>query len=119
MSQQQEQGFLQQSQQSEPLSKPVRGLFELVDCILDKILAVDVHVCATVIGIPLVFMRARIVVADPNTFIPYQDPAGLKGEIGERTWQRISQPHQQQQIPAQQVQQDYGGCLQQGYSMVS
>jgi|SRR5690606_25822578 len=116
MSQQQEQGFLQQSHQSGSLSEPVLGLFELVDRILDKGLVVEAYISVTVIGIPLVVVRARIVVAGLDTFLRYQDAMGLKGEPGEKVEQRVSPPHQQQQIP---IQQGYGGYPQQGYSMAS
>jgi gas vesicle structural protein len=67
MSQQQQQSFLQQTRQSgDSLSKPILGLFELIDRILDKGLVIDAYVSIRVIGIPLVVIRARIVVAGLN-----------------------------------------------------
>jgi hypothetical protein len=51
MSQQQQQSFMQEAQQSDSLSKPILGLFELVDRILDKGLVIDAYVSITVIGI--------------------------------------------------------------------
>jgi gas vesicle structural protein len=77
------------------------GLFELVDRILDKGLVIDAYVSITVIGIPLVVIRARIVVASIDTFLRYADAMGLRGEPGEKVQQ------QQQPPPMQQPQQGY------------
>jgi gas vesicle structural protein len=102
MSQQQQQSFLQQAEQSgDSLSKPILGLFELIDRILDKGLVIDAYVSITVIGIPLVVIRARIVVASLDTFLRYQDAMGLRGEPGEKVQQ------QQQPPPMQEQQQGY------------
>jgi gas vesicle structural protein len=75
--------------------------FELIDRILDKGLVIDAYVSITVIGIPLVVIRARIVVASVETFLRYADAMGLRGEPGEKVQQ------QQQQPQAEQQQQDY------------
>jgi gas vesicle structural protein len=99
---QQQQSFLQAAQQSDSLSKPILGLFELVDRILDKGLVIDAYVSITVIGIPLVVIRARIVVAGLDTFLRYQDAMGLRGEPGEKVQQQQPPPMQQQQQPQQQ-----------------
>jgi hypothetical protein len=108
MSQQQQQSFLQQAEQSgDSLSKPILGLFELVDRILDKGLVIDAYVSITVIGIPLVVIRARIVVAGLDTFLRYQDAMGLRGEPGEKIQQQ-QQQQQQQPPPMQQEQQQEG-----------
>jgi gas vesicle structural protein len=102
----QQQSFLQYAG-NDTLSKPILGLFELVDRILDKGLVIDVYVSITVIGIPLVVIRARIVVASVDTFLRYAAAMGLHGEPGEK----IQQPQQMQpqttmqpQEPAQQPQ---------------
>ena len=81
---QQQQSFLQQADGGDSLSKPLLGLFELIDRILDKGLVIDAYVSITVIGIPLVVIRARIVVASIDTFLRYQDAMGLRGEPGEK-----------------------------------
>ena len=102
---QQQQSFLQQAEQSgDSLSKPILGLFELIDRILDKGLVIDAYVSITVIGIPLVVIRARIVVASLDTFLRYQDAMGLRGEPGEKVQQQQQPPpmqEQQQQQPEQ------------------
>ena len=101
---QQEPSFLQQGdgQGMDSLYKPLLGLFELVDRILDKGLVIDVYLSITVIGIPLVVIRARIVVASVDTFLRYCDAMGLKGEPGEKIENRSSPPQQQQQQQYQQ-----------------
>jgi hypothetical protein len=96
----QQQSFLQQANGGDSLSKPILGLFELVDRILDKGLVIDAYVSITVIGIPLVVIRARIVVASVDTFLRYQDAMGLRGEPGEK----VQQQQQQQQPPPMQQQ---------------
>ena len=98
----QQQSFLQYGGNGgDTLSKPIMGLFELIDRILDKGLVIDAYVSITVIGIPLVVIRARIVVASLDTFLRYQDAMGLRGEPGEK----VQQQQQQQPPPMQQEQQ--------------
>jgi gas vesicle structural protein len=100
----QQQSFLQQADGGDSLSKPILGLFELIDRILDKGLVIDAYVSITVIGIPLVVIRARIVVASLDTFLRYQDAMGLRGEPGEKVQQQQQQPppmQEQQQQPEQ------------------
>jgi gas vesicle structural protein len=102
---QQQQSFLQDGGNGgDSLSKPILGLFELIDRILDKGLVIDAYVSITVIGIPLVVIRARIVVASLDTFLRYQDAMGLRGEPGEKVQQQQQPPpmqEQQQQPPEQ------------------
>jgi gas vesicle structural protein len=100
----QQQSFLQYGGNGgDTLSKPIMGLFELVDRILDKGLVIDAYVSITVIGIPLVVIRARIVVASIDTFLRYADAMGLRGEPGEKVQQQQQQqpPPMQQQQPRQ------------------
>jgi gas vesicle structural protein len=100
----QQQSFLQYGGNGgDTLSKPIMGLFELIDRILDKGLVIDAYVSITVIGIPLVVIRARIVVASIDTFLRYADAMGLRGEPGEKVQQQQQQPPpmQQQQQPQQ------------------
>jgi hypothetical protein len=101
----QQSDFLQAAGQSDSLNKPVLGLFELVDRILDKGLVIDAFVSITVIGIPLVVIRARIVVASIDTFLRYSEAMGLRGEPGEKIEQRQQQQgqYQQQQVPQYQM----------------
>jgi hypothetical protein len=74
---------MSQAQEIEKLSevKPL-GLFDLVDRILDKGLVIDAYVSVSVIGIELLVIRARIVVASIETFLRYASAMGLYGEPG-------------------------------------
>jgi hypothetical protein len=124
MSQQQQSDFLQSAEQDQSsLNKPILGLFELVDRILDKGLVIDAFVSITVLGIPLVIIRARIVVASLGTFLRYQEAMGLRGEPGEKVEQRQQQgfdPQQAQADSQRQFQpQQQGYAPQQGYQMAS
>jgi gas vesicle structural protein len=94
----QQQSFLQYGGNGgDTLSKPILGLFELIDRILDKGLVIDAYVSITVIGIPLVVIRARIVVASVDTFLRYADAMGLRGEPGEKVQQPQPSPPMEQQ----------------------
>ena len=118
---QQQQSFLQQADGGDSLSKPILGLFELIDRILDKGLVIDAYVSITVIGIPLVVIRARIVVASLDTFLRYQDAMGLRGEPGEKVQQQQQPPPMQEQQQPQQgyYDQPQAPMQQQGYGMAS
>jgi hypothetical protein len=89
------------SQEIEKLSevKPL-GLFDLVDRILDKGLVIDAYVSVTVIGIELLVIRARIVVASIETFLRYSSAMGLYGEPG-GTVQRALREERGEQPPRQ------------------
>ena len=117
----QQQSFLQQADGGDSLSKPILGLFELIDRILDKGLVIDAYVSITVIGIPLVVIRARIVVASLDTFLRYQDAMGLRGEPGEKVQQQQQPPamQEQQQSEQQGYYEQPQAPMQQGYGMAS
>jgi len=120
--QQNQPDFMQIAQEDESsLNKPILGLLELIDRILDKGLVIDAFISITVVGVPLVVIRARIVVASLDTFLRYSQAMGLRGEPGEKLEQR-GQQSQQQQNPQQQFgsQQEMGYApQQQGYGMAA
>jgi len=103
------------------------SLFDLIDRILDKGLVIDAYVSVSVVGIELIVIRARIVVASIETFLRYCAAMGFYGEPGgvlERDHrdhrengrlrqQQQQQPLQQQQQPLQQQQQPGQQQLQQ------
>ena len=95
---------MSQAQEIEKLSevKPL-GLFDLVDRILDKGLVIDAYVSVSVIGIELLVIRARIVVASIETFLRYASAMGLYGEPGGTVQkalreERGERPQQQQPL---------------------
>jgi gas vesicle structural protein len=101
------------SQEIEKLSeiKPL-GLFDLVDRILDKGLVIDAYVSVTVIGIELLVIRARIVVASIETFLRYASAMGLYGEPGgtiQRALREERGERPQQQQPLQGLTQSLQG----------
>lgn len=58
------------------------SLFDLIDRILDKGLVIDAYVSVSVVGIELLVIRARIVVASVETFLRYAAAMGFYGEPG-------------------------------------
>jgi hypothetical protein len=87
------------------------SLWDLIDRILDKGLVIDAYISVSIVGIELLVVRARIVVASVETFLRYAAAMGLYGEPGgvlqrgasRRQQQQIGQqPQQQQQQPQQQ-----------------
>lgn len=87
------------------------SLWDLIDRILDKGLVIDAYISVSVVGIELLVVRARIVVASVETFLRYAAAMGLYGEPGgvlqrgasRRQQQQLGQqPQQQQQQPQQQ-----------------
>jgi hypothetical protein len=88
------------------------GLFDLVDRILDKGLVIDAYISVSIVGIELLVIRARIVVASVETFLRYSAAMGLYGEPGgvlqrreNRENGRLRQQQQQPQLQQQQRQQ--------------
>lgn len=87
------------------------SLWDLIDRILDKGLVIDAYISVSIVGIELLVIRARIVVASVETFLRYAAAMGLYGEPGgvlqrgasRRQQQQLGQqPQQQQQQPQQQ-----------------
>ena len=53
------------------------GLVEVVDRILDKGIVVDAWVRVSLVGIELLAVEARVVVAGADTFLKYAEAVGL------------------------------------------
>lgn len=58
-------------------SRPVLSLYDLLDRVLDKGLVIDANVSVSLIGIEILVIRARIVVASIDTFLRYAVAMGL------------------------------------------
>jgi gas vesicle structural protein len=105
---------MSQQIQTEQIGRSL-SLFDLIDRILDKGLVIDAYISVTVVGIELLVIRARIVVASVETFLRYCAAMGLYGEPGgvlkraDRRevgyGNRELQSHGQHQQPQQQQQQ--------------
>jgi gas vesicle structural protein len=58
-------------------SRPVLSLYDLLDRVLDKGMVIDANVSVSLIGIEILVIRARIVVASIDTFLRYAAAMGL------------------------------------------
>ncbi len=57
------------------------SLADLVDRILDKGLVIDAFVRVSLVGIELVTVEARVVIASVETYLAYADAIGLTSPI--------------------------------------
>ena len=55
------------------------GLADVVELILDKGLVIDANLSVSLVGIEILVVRARIVVAGVDTFLRYAAALGLAG----------------------------------------
>ncbi len=53
------------------------SLAEVIDCILDKGIVVDAWVRVSLVGIELLAIEARIVIASVETYLKYAEAVGL------------------------------------------
>jgi hypothetical protein len=55
------------------------SLVDVLDRVLDKGIVIDAYVRVTLVGIDLIGVEARIVVASVETYLKYSDQIGAKG----------------------------------------
>lgn len=55
------------------------SLVDVLDRVLDKGIVIDAYVRVTLVGIDLIGVEARIVVASVETYLKYSDQMGLMG----------------------------------------
>lgn len=53
------------------------SLVEVIDCILDKGIVIDAWVRVSLVGIELLAIEARVVVAGVDTYLKYAEAVGL------------------------------------------
>ncbi|MBO0685261.1 MAG: gas vesicle protein, partial [Candidatus Dormibacteraeota bacterium] len=70
---------LAQSNGSFAATSPLAGLAEAIDSILDKGLVIDAYVRVSVIGIDLLTIEARIVIASVDTYLRFAQAVGQLG----------------------------------------
>jgi gas vesicle structural protein len=58
------------------------SLVDVLDRVLDKGIVIDAYVRVTLVGIDLIGVEARIVVASVETYLKYSDQIGLTGSRG-------------------------------------
>ena len=102
-------------QQADQIGRSL-SLWDLIDRILDKGLVIDAYISVSLIGIELLVIRARIVVASVETFLRYSAAMGFYGEPGgvlqRRENRRENGRIKQQQQPVQQQTEQQGQQLQ-------
>ncbi|HEV2390280.1 MAG TPA: gas vesicle protein GvpJ [Nitrososphaerales archaeon] len=64
-------------QQSAQAYRPLLNIYDLIDRVLDKGLVIDANVSIALVGIEILVVRARIVVAGIDTFLRYATALGL------------------------------------------
>lgn len=57
------------------------SLVDVLDRVLDKGIVIDAYVRVTVVGIDLIGVEARIVVASVETYLKYSDQIGTSGPM--------------------------------------
>lgn len=57
------------------------NIYDLIDRVLDKGLVIDANVSIALVGIEILVVRARIVVAGIDTFLRYATALGLAAPI--------------------------------------
>jgi gas vesicle structural protein len=66
------------SQQYSPQGyRPLLNIYDLIDRVLDKGLVIDANISVALVGIEILVVRARIVVAGIDTFLRYASAMGL------------------------------------------
>lgn len=68
-------------QQSAQAYRPLLNIYDLIDRVLDKGLVIDANVSVALVGIEILVVRARIVVAGIDTFLRYATALGLAAPI--------------------------------------
>ena len=67
----------QSAQQPPQPYRPLLNIYDLIDRVLDKGLVIDANVSIALVGIEILVVRARIVVAGIDTFLRYATALGL------------------------------------------
>ena len=57
------------------------SLIDVLDRVLDKGIVIDAWVRISLVGIDLITVEARVVVASIDTYLKYADPARLSGSV--------------------------------------
>ena len=68
------------SQTQQPY-RPLLNIYDLIDRVLDKGLVIDANVSVALVGIEILVVRARVVVAGIDTFLRYATALGLAAPI--------------------------------------
>ena len=66
------------------------SIYDLIDRVLDKGLVIDANVSVALVGIEILVIRARIIVAGIDTFLRYAAAMGLAAPIPQEETATIS-----------------------------
>ncbi len=64
-------------QLSQQAYRPLLNIYDLIDRVLDKGLVIDANLSVALVGIEILVVRARIVVAGIDTYLRYAAAMGL------------------------------------------
>ena len=73
------------------------SLIDVLDRVLDKGIVIDAWVRVSLVGIDLITVEARVVVASIDTYLRYADALGLSPAGGQTTLGESSTSHTRQQ----------------------
>jgi hypothetical protein len=62
--------------------RPLLNIYDLIDRVLDKGIVIDANVSVALVGIEILVIRARIVVAGIDAFLRYAQALGLAATPG-------------------------------------
>jgi hypothetical protein len=65
--------------------RPLLNIYDLIDRVLDKGIVIDANVSIALVGIEILVVRARIVVAGIDAFLRYAQALGLAAVPGAPT----------------------------------
>jgi gas vesicle structural protein len=82
----------QVSQPSPTPYRPLLNIYDLIDRVLDKGLVIDANVSVALVGIEILVVRARVVVAGIDTFLRYATALGLAAPIAQNEGMIEMQP---------------------------
>src|SRR5438034_5100761 len=67
------------------------SLIDVLDRVLDKGIVIDAWVRISLVGIDLITVEARVVVASIDTYLKYADAVGLTGLVSRRSEEHTSE----------------------------
>ena len=80
------------SQMPQQPYRPLLNIYDLIDRVLDKGLVIDANVSVALVGIEILVIRARVVVAGIDTFLRYATALGLAAPIEVRNGAMAEMP---------------------------
>src|SRR5437868_5778614 len=75
-----------------PTVSGTTNLLDILDRVLDKGIVIDAWVRISLVGIDLITVEARVVVASIDTYLKYADAVGLTGLVSRPQLTEVEQP---------------------------